>query len=720
MKQVLIRQGGAVVEDVPAPHVEAGCVLVRVAHSCISAGTEMSGVRASGVPLWRRALRDPAKVGKVLRMALTEGPGRARAAVRSRISAATAVGYSAAGTVLEVGGGVDDLRVGDVVACAGAQCAHHAEIICVPRNLTVPVPSSLDTRSACTATLGAIALQGVRRAAPTLGETFVVIGMGILGQLAAQLLKANGCKAIGVDLDRGRLALARRLGLDATVHPDDGVDVEQVARLTDGIGADGVIITAATPSNAVVSSAFEMCRRKGRVVLVGDVGLALNRADFYEKEIDFLISTSYGPGRYDRRYEEEGLDYPVGYVRWTENRNLSAYLGLLAAGEVEVGPLISATHDLSEAASAYESLKSAEDRPLIVVLSYPQAGAPQAERVVANPRAAAARGDQVRFAVVGAGAFAKGMHLPNLQALADAHLQAVVDRDGVAAKAAAEQFGAAYATTDFDRVLEDRDVDAVLITTRHHLHAALALGALRAGKHVLVEKPLALTRQELAEIERFFAEAGDAETPLLLVGFNRRFSPYARRLAELTGERAEAMIVDYRMNAGHMPPDHWVHGPEGGGRNLGEACHIYDLFTFLTGSRVERVRADAIRPRTQHAARNDNFVAAFGFEDGSVAALTYTALGSKEHPKEQMEVFVDGKVVVLDDYRTLRVAGARRGALRTRAARKGHREELAAFVEAIRAGGDWPIPLWQLVQATRMALDVEEAVTANGRGSGDA
>jgi len=709
VKQVLISRGDAVVQDVPAPVVEPGTVLVRVHHSCISVGTEMSGVRASATPLWKRALRQPQQVRKLVQTAAQQGVGRTWSLVESKLSAGNATGYSAAGTVIEVGDGVEDLVPGDRVACAGAQFAFHAEVIRVPRNLVVPVPDGVDWPAASTVTLGAIALQGVRRAQPTLGETFVVIGLGILGQLTTQLLRANGCRTIGVDLNRDRLALATGLGLDVALHPDDAADVDQVARLTDGIGADAVIITAATPSDAVVSTAFRMCRRKGRVVLVGDVGLNLDRADFYQKEIDFLISSSYGPGRYDRNYEERGLDYPTAYVRWTENRNMAEYLRQVEDGRVRVAPLVSATFPVERADEAYASLRESGGRQMMVLLSYPEPPADGAApvRTVTVRAGAGARGGRVRLAVVGAGGFAKGMHLPNVQALGDLfELRTVVSRTGHNAVATAKQFGAAHASTDVAAAFGDPEIDAVLIATRHDSHAALALEALRAGKHVLLEKPLALDRDQLAGLRDFY-EGGEGGRPLLLTGFNRRFSPYARRLAELVAERSNPMILDYRMNAGYIPLDHWVHGAEGGGRNIGEACHIYDLFTFLTGSRVADVTARAIRPATAHYARTDNFVATMTFEDGSVATLTYTALGAKEHPKERLDVYVDGKVVSLDDYTRLTVAGAKSRGVQTTVQDKGQKEELAAFGRAVRDGGAWPIPLWQQVQATEISLDVE-------------
>ena len=462
-------------------------------------------------------------------------------------------GYSAAGSVIGVGDGVEGFRVGDRVACAGAQSAHHAEIIRVPGNLTVAIPDGLPTADASTVTLGAIALQGVRRAAPTMGETFVVIGLGVLGQLTAQLLRANGCQVIGSDLDQTRIRLAMSLGMDFALSSDAPSDVDQVERLTGGVGADGVIIAASTPSSDVVSTAFKMTRRKGRVVLVGDVGLDIDRSDIYQKELDVFISTSYGPGRYDRSYEEHGLDYPVGYVRWTENRNMREYLRLLGIGVVRVAPLVGATYPLEEAQAAYGALRSESPRPVMVLLEYPDEPPPERRRVD-NLNVKRGSHDKVGVAIVGAGDFAKGVHLPNVRALRDElRLEAVVSRTGANAVDVARQFDARYSTTEYQQVLDDERVDLVIITTRHDVHADLSLQALQAGKHVLVEKPLALTRDELASVPGFFSSS-DTETPMLLTGFNRRFSAvYGQKLAEFTRERTNPMIIDYRMNAGYMP-----------------------------------------------------------------------------------------------------------------------------------------------------------------------
>lgn len=711
MKQLVLMQGAVAIEQVPAPMIEPGTVLVHVAHSCVSIGTELAGVRSSGDPTWKRALKHPDEVRRVLGMVAEQGVRRIHRMVKTKLTSGSALGYSAAGTVIAVGEGVEDLRVGDAVACAGAQCAHHAEVIRVPRNLAVKVPGGVDSAAASTVTLGAIATQGVRRLSPTLGESVVVLGLGILGQLTAQLLKANGCHVVGIDLDRKRIALARELGVDHVVHPDDTEAEQHVHRLTDGYGADGVIVTAASASDALIAQAFRMCRKKGRVVLVGDVGLNLNREDIFKKELDFLISTSYGPGRYDPTYEEGGIDYPLPYVRWTENRNMAEYLRCVADGRVRLDRLISRITDIDEAEAAYEALKSGTD-DLIVLLHYPSRGASALSDVVAIKGARPALDGVVRLGLVGASSFAKGMHLPNLEQLSGrARLRAVMSRTGLNAQETAKQFGAAYATTDLNRLLVDTEVDALLITTRHNRHASEVLAGIRAGKHVMVEKPLALTRQEMVEISDFYR--ANPAGPILLTGFNRRFSPCLKRIYELLVDRSGPMIINYRMNAGYVSADNWVHGTEGGGRNLGEACHIYDLFTALTGAKAVSVNAQAITPTSSHYGTTDNFIATIKFSDGSVASLTYTALGSKAHPKEQMEIYVDGKVLVLDDYKSLQVAGARATGLSLRLADKGQKREMHEFVDAIRQGLDWPIPLWQQIQATEIALKVDELIRAN-------
>jgi predicted dehydrogenase/threonine dehydrogenase-like Zn-dependent dehydrogenase len=601
------------------------------------------------------------------------------------------------------------------VSCAGSQAAFHAEYVCVPRNLVVPTPDDVADEAAATVALGAIALQGVRRATPTMGETFVVVGLGILGQLAVRLLKASGVRVIGADLDPARVAQAREHGLDLVIADGSDGTEQQVARLTGGLGADAVIVMAATTSEELLGTALRMCRRKGRVVLVGDVPINFDRADVYAKEIDFLISSSYGPGRYDRHYEEGGLDYPAGYVRWTENRNMQAYLALLASGAVRIDDLVAVRYAIGDAAAAYAALQAGgADKPLGVILTYPQVSADKPASVLANPALRRARPGALRLAMIGVGGFAKGTLLPIVKSEASRFtLQSVCARQGHNASAVARHFGAQEATTDLDAILASADIDAVMIATRHNLHADMVLRALRAGKHVFVEKPLCLTSAELDAIAGFYAGSTDGK-PLLMTGFNRRFSRYAATIAQATAQRSNPMMIDYRVNAGYLPRDSWVHGAEGGGRNIGEACHFYDLFVMLTGAKTDKIEAMSIRPRTGYYGTTDNFVATFGFADGSVAKLTYTAMGPSDFPKEQCEVYVDGRVYRIDDFRQLLTAGANGPKLKTATAEKGHREELIAFADAIAGGGNWPIPLWQQLEAMRMAFEVESRIAPRG------
>lgn len=665
----------------------------------------MAGLRNSAMPLYKRALKQPENVKKVLAMMREQGLQRTHDRVMGRLQAGTPTGYSAAGIVTAVGECVDGFQVGDRVACAGAGIAYHAEWIDVPVNLAVKIPDALDFNLASTVTLGSIAMQGVRRAQPQLGETFVVVGLGVLGQITAQLLCANGCRVLGVDPDQTRVDRALSNGMQHGLNPVVDEYVASVTALTDGFGADGVIITAASSGSQIVQEAMQCCRKKGRVILVGDVGLDLNRADFYKKELDFLISCSYGPGRYDPNYEEGGQDYPLPYVRWTENRNMEAYLQLLSSGRLTLQNLIGGVYPVDQAEQAFSSLNASGERPLFVLLSYP--GDPhQAPARLVTVNSSPAKSGPIRLALIGAGGFAQGMHLPNVLKLRDQYeLRAVMSRTGANAKAVAQQYGAAYATTDFDAVLQDPNVDLVLIATRHNVHAGMTLRALKAGKHVFVEKPLATTPEDMAGLEDFYR--ANPNRPVLMTGFNRRFAPVITKLIHYLRSRTTPLIVNYRMNAGFIPVDHWVHGVEGGGRNIGEACHIYDLFSALTGSKCIDIHAMGIEPRGKHWTRTDNFVATMKYRDGSVCTLTYTAQGHRHYPKERMDLFVDGKVLSIDDYKSLNIVGAKTGGWHSRTVEKGQYEELQALANCLLTGREWPISLEDQLQATRISFEVE-------------
>lgn len=620
------------------------------------------------------------------------------------------VGYSLAGTVVEVGADVMDLTPGDVVACAGANYAHHAEYVCVPRNLTCRVPADCSPRDAATATVGAIALQGVRRAGAELGEVVCVLGLGLIGQITVQLLNASGCKVIGMDLDPKRVERARGLGMSG-----GATDPEQLRRIvldeTAGHGADRTLITAATRSSKVINQAMEVTRRRGTVVIVGDVGLSVERPEFYRKEIDLLMSTSYGPGRYDAHYEEDGEDYPYAYVRWTLNRNMQAYLELIAQGRLRMEPLIDRVILLEEAPAAYRELaRGGEDLPLGLLFRYPD----DTGRQDAAAPSVALRGQRptptgpARYALVGAGAFAQGMLVPQMERRRDRFfLRGVVSRDAARGGNFARERRLAVHATDLRAVLDDPEFDLIVIATRHREHADQVVQCLEAGKHVFVEKPLAVSWEQLASVEESYRSL--PSPPLLMVGFNRRFSPALQQLATILRDRRTPLVVQYRLNAGYVPLDSWIQGPVGAGRNIGEACHMYDVFRALTGAPVRSIQATAIDPGSRPYLRSDNFAATLGYEDGSLATLTYTALGPKQGlSKERVEVFCDGETYLVDDYKRLVRCSDSAVLWQSSDADKGHFEQLSRFGEAIATNRDSPIAAAEIFETTAVALRVED------------
>ncbi|WP_345306128.1 bi-domain-containing oxidoreductase [Candidatus Villigracilis saccharophilus] len=626
MRQVLIRKGQLLLANVPSPLVEPGSVLVEVAYSLISTGTELSSVQSSGQSLVKKALEQPEKIRKLWDHLRSQGIQKTIAKVQGQLDLASPLGYSCSGIVIQVGKDITDIRPGDRVACAGAGIANHAEIVLVPRNLTVKVPDGCTLQDAASMTLGAIAMQGVRRADLRLGEVVAVIGLGLLGQITVQLLKAAGCKVIGVDLSERRVSLAKHLGADAAFCPTEINIINEIRHMTGDHGVDATIITAASTGNALVQQAMEITRKKGRVVIVGAVGLGLNRSPFYEKEIDFLISCSYGPGRYDDQYEKKGADYPFAYVRWTENRNMQEYLHLVTDGKVQLSRILEREYELSDVSKAYEELQSGTEKPLGVLLRYPFEDKDAqiqklGTRLVLHDRTENGR---IRIAVIGAGSFARGMHLPNLQKLSDLyHIRAIVSSTGLNAKTTAEQFGADYASTNYQDVLDDPQVDAVLICTRHNLHAQQAMRAARAGKAILLEKPMALNQDELDQLTAVLQETG---VPFM-VGFNRRYSPAAQRIREIVSQRSNPLMILYRMNAGYLPADHWTQTEEGGGRMIGEACHIFDLFQYVVGAPVVEVNSTAITPQTGHILAGDNVTVTLRYADGSVATTPIYRIG---------------------------------------------------------------------------------------------
>ena len=672
MKQLFFDGKGQLhIEDVPAPACGANEVVVQVSHSLISAGTEATQATGGG-SLVRRVMKQPQLIRSAVNFALRQGVRQMVRAVRQVADEWVPVGYSASGTVVEVGANVTRFTVGDRVACAGASHANHAEFIAVPENLTVKIPVDVSFREAAFVTLGAIALQGVRRAAPTLGETVAVVGSGLIGLLTAQLLRANGCRVIATDLSDERLALAKSLGVEHTINVRGTDPAKTVKALTNGLGADAVILCAATTSSEPINQAFKMCRERGRVVVVGAVGMELERADFYNKEIDLRMSRSYGPGRYDRRFEEQGYDYPPAYVRWTETRNLNAFLEVVAAKRVNVSALISAEHSIENAQAAYDDVLKGGPSKIGILLEYPEHKLDSAARTYwLNTQYSRPSTQQFAMALIGGGSFARLMHVPNLKAL-NVRVPVVVSGSGVSARQVAELLNAERATTDYDSVLADSGVGAVIIATRHHLHAAQVIAAAKAGKHIFVEKPLGVTGDEC----RAAVEAVEAAGVVCAVGFNRRFSPYAVAVKTAIHSVGGLKQIVCRVNAGPLPSSHWLLDPkEGGGRLIGEGCHFFDLMAWLIGAKPESVTAQRIGDSV------DDVSAVVRFTDGSVGTLIYTGLGDPQYPKERVEIFAGGGVAVIDDFRAVEFSGLR-GKSAKGVQDKGHRALLENFIAA--------------------------------------
>jgi predicted dehydrogenase/threonine dehydrogenase-like Zn-dependent dehydrogenase len=625
------------------------------------------------------------------------------------------VGYSAAGEVIAVGESVRNIKIGDFVACGGAGQANHADYISVRQNLVAPVPAGCPVDLAATCTVGAIALQGVRRAEPRLGETVCVVGLGLLGLMTCQMLKANGCTVLGLDPSEERVARALKLGIAAgATTPEKFLEITLNASA--GHGADATVITAAAKTDALINNAMKTTRRKGRVVIVGDIGLNMERADLYRKEIDVLISTSYGPGRYDPSYENDGIDYPYSYVRWTQNRNMQAYLALIASKSIDIRALIDDVVPASDAPEAYKRLAADSSKsPVGVLLDY-GAGTQAAGAASDGPqtlvRLAGHRGPKpgrIGYVLVGAGAFGTSMLVPQMDKRKDRFdLRGVVSRDAVRGGNFARQRQLEILASDLGEVLKRPDIGMVVVATRHDQHAAQAIEALQAGKHVFVEKPLALTWDELDAVRS--AYAARTKPALLMVGFNRRFAPAAVALQKELEGRSAPMVIQYRLNGGFIPRDSWIQGAEGGGRNLGEACHMYDFFRALTGAQVTGISANGIAPGSTAYLVNDNFVATLTYADGSVASLTYTANGPKTGlPKERVEVFCDNKAYVLDNFTSLTEYPSGKVIWASEEMDKGHYEELSRFGDAIAAGADdGPISADCIFETTAVTLHIED------------
>jgi len=705
MKQLLqnMKTGKTSIEEIPVPIPRSRQALVRVAASLVSAGTERMLVEFAEKSLVGKARSRPDLVKQVRDKMRREGVLVTLGAAFNRLDQPMPLGYSSAGTIVALGEEMHGFKVGQRVACAGGGYAVHAEYNVVPRNLLTPLPDSVDFESAAFTTLGAIALHGFRLAEPQIGETVAVIGMGLLGLLTGQIAAAAGCRVLGIDINPQRVALAASLGLEAVLR-DRAVDSAQT--FTANCGFDSIIICADTPSNDPVELAAVIARDRASVVATGAVGLTFPRKIYYEKELNFVNSRSYGPGRYDTSYEENSQDYPIGYVRWTEGRNFESVVDLLASGKLKIAPMISHRFPIERAAEAYEVITGKRKEPFLgVLLTYPVDTLTSSQVIKFNVEMPK-RENVVTLGVLGAGLFANATLLPAIKKNSDIELIGIASAGGLHAQHLAKKFGFAYATSNDDEILNDPDINTVAILTRHDMHAGLVVRALQAGKHVFVEKPLAINSDQLSEVSEALKVDGH---PLMAVGFNRRFAPLAGSLQAFLVARSEPIYMHYRINAGTIPLNHWTHDPaQSGGRIIGEGCHFVDFLTFLAGAAPVSVTAAVLPDNGRY--REDNVSMTFTFPDGSVGLVDYLANGDKSFPKERLEVFCAGRIAVLDDFRALETVWDGRRTEVKRAQDKGWKDEWLSFASAIRTGGKPPIPYEQLVGVTRATFAAVEAL----------
>ncbi|HEX7621028.1 MAG TPA: bi-domain-containing oxidoreductase [Anaerolineales bacterium] len=720
MKQVLqnMRDGKTIVSEVPAPTPRPGQALVKVAASLVSAGTERMLVEFGEKSLVGKARSRPDLVRQVRDKMKREGVLPTVQAAFNRLDQPMALGYSSAGTIIALSEGMEGFKTGQRVACAGGGYAVHAEYNVVPRNLLTALPDDVDFESAAFTTLGAIALHGFRLADAQIGESVAVLGMGLLGCLAGQIAAAAGCRVFGIDTNPKRVKLAASLGLEACLRKQA---VTSGQAFTSNRGFDVVLICADTSSNDPVELAAAIARDRARIVATGAVGLSLPRKVYYEKELAFINSRSYGPGRYDPSYEENGTDYPSGYVRWTEGRNFQAVVDLMAGGKLKVAPLISHRFPIEKAADAYKVITGKKKQAFLgVMLTYPvEVSSVPVPRVTFPTRQLSRKHEAVKLGVLGAGLFANATLLPALKKVDGLELVGIASAGGLHAQTSAKKFGFSYAASSDDEILNDAEINTVAILTRHDTHADLAARALQAGKHVFVEKPLAINESGLEKVTSAlsFETGSQTETHepapargLLTVGFNRRFAPLAVKLSQFLATRSEPLHAHYRVNAGMLPLNHWTQDPAQGGRVIGEGCHFVDLMVFLAGAAPVSVNAAALPDAGKY--RADNLSMTFTFPDGSIGVVDYLANGDKSFPKERLEVFCGGDVAVLDDFRSLETIRAGKRTVARMAQDKGWTGEWEAFVGAIRRGGEPPIPYEELVGVTRATFAAMESLRA--------
>lgn len=699
MKQIIqdLSSGETRLAELPAPTLRAGQLLIKTHRSLVSLGTEKMLVDFGKAGWIAKARSQPEKVKQVLEKIKSDGLRPTLDAVFRKLGEPLPLGYCNAGEVIGVGRGVSGFKVGDRVVSNG----NHAEIVSVPENLCAKIPDGISYDEAAFTVIGAIALQGIRLIKPTFGETVVVTGLGLIGLIAAQLLKANGCKVIGLDFDQQKVDLASQWGIQA-INVGQADAVQTVLQATNGIGADAVLITASTKSNEVISQAAKMSRQRGRIVLVGVIGLNIQRSDFFEKELTFQVSCSYGPGRYDGNYEQKGLDYPIGFVRWTENRNFQAILAALAQEQLSVKPLITEVVELDNYQQIYGSM--GEGSKIASILKYPVEQLDLSQAVQVNKRTFAAASGTM--GILGAGNFTKAMILPNLKKIG-APVKYIASAGGLSGTTAAEKFNVGQSITDYSIMLNDPDLDAILITTRHNAHAAQVVQALNANKHVFVEKPLALTHEQLDEVDAAYQNSNKS----LTVGFNRRFSPFSQDLKKQLGENPGPINVIATMNAGFIPQDSWVQDmASGGGRIIGEACHLIDLITFFTGSLVESVVMNALGPNAPE--NTDNASILLRYANGSQGVINYFSNGSKAYAKERIEVYSQNRTAVIDNFRRSQYFGFKGRGL-SKSQDKGHHEQFSRLYTSLKEGGQPIIPYAEIMNTSRASIAAVESLASS-------
>jgi predicted dehydrogenase/threonine dehydrogenase-like Zn-dependent dehydrogenase len=700
-----LKSGNVMSCDVPQPELQSGGILVRTAFSALSAGTERAHREQAEKSLLGKAMARPDLVRQVVDFARTEGVVAAYQRVQTRLNTLSPLGYSCAGTVVAVAEGVPEFEIGDRVACAGGGYANHSEINFVPRNLAAKVPPHVDLAAASLTTIGAIAMQGLRQSQATFGETVAVIGAGLLGILTVQLAKAAGCRVIAVDLDANRVQRAVEMGADLGLC-SAGSDILPLVKEFTMFGADAAILTAATPSTGPIESAASMLRDRGRIVVVGDVGLGVSRANVYHKELSVVLSRSYGPGRYDHQYEEEGVDYPIGYVRWTERRNMEAFLQFLASGAIKVEPLLAHRYPVEQGDRAYAELKSSGC--YTVLIQYVGAESKPRPQAVLAAEMKPSRSGLLRVGCIGAGSFATNVVFPAIRLSKLAEFHSVATASGIGTESARRSFGFRRTQNPAD-LIQDFDTDAVFVLSRHDSHARYVIAAISNHKPVFVEKPLAITREQLDEIRwAVGAEAEQGRPAFVMVGFNRRFAPLTIELRDFFANRKEPMMVHVRVNAGYLPPDHWTQQKDGGGRILGELCHFVDWARAVVGMPIDTVSARALPDRGRY--NHDNVAATLGFQDGSIASILYLANGDKSVPKEYFEVFCEGRVARLDDFCALELARSGKSRRIKSARDKGHSREIAMTLKAMKEGGVAPIPFTELLEVSEASLAIANSI----------